>query len=308
MNSCDINRNQHILEPLIDKALLETVIWITKRCTPQEPDYVAALLNFFLENFFRILETVFPNYDFSVSGVYCHQKPVVDIKWSKKPELGDILFVHVDRRQNGDKILNSLLLQAKISNSPHLRIHSGEMHQLELYKNWPEFTYHRAGSLNGTSRNILPKSINDGAQYLLIDDNPYTNGICGTRGMFPMGCAIPDDVLYLNDSLSCELINWLKFKSGRTFDSIPHSTKDDWSNMIWDLLCIAAAKYSKRKNAHLNSFPRYKEYIHFNTRNMKRMTFLDETIEYCMNKEDMPDEESGVSVVLVESQLRDEFE
>lgn len=43
------------------------------------------------------------------------------------------------------------------------------MHQLELYKNWPEFTYHRAGYLNEKKRNVLPKTINDGAQYLLHD-------------------------------------------------------------------------------------------------------------------------------------------
>ena len=35
---------------------------------------------------------VFPDYDFSVSGVYCHQKPIVDINLDKKPELGDILI------------------------------------------------------------------------------------------------------------------------------------------------------------------------------------------------------------------------
>lgn len=88
MNTYDINNNQYTLENLIDKALLDTVIWITKRCKPQEPDYVAALSTEFLNNFFNILVAVFPNYDFSVLGVYCHQKPIVDINKDKKPELG----------------------------------------------------------------------------------------------------------------------------------------------------------------------------------------------------------------------------
>lgn len=308
MNTYDINYNQHILGDLIDKALLDTVVWITKKCKPQEPDYVAALSTKFVNDFFNILVAVFPNYDFSVLGVYCHQKPIVDIKLTEKPELGDILFVYVDRKRNGKMIMNSLLLQAKISNSPCLRIHQRERHQLELYKHWPQFTYYRAGNLNGEKRNILPKTINDGAQYLLIDDNPFTNGNYFGKGMFPMGCAIPDDTLYLNDSLSNELINLLKFKSGRTFDNDPYSTEDGWSKMIWDLLQIAACKYSKRKNAHLDSFPRINECSHFRTGDIGDVTLLDGILDDYKNMERLSDEDCGVSVVLVESRLRSEYE
>ena len=66
MNTYDINNNQHVLEYLIDRALLDTLIWTTKRCKPQEPDYVAALSTNFVRDFFNILVAVFPNYDFSV--------------------------------------------------------------------------------------------------------------------------------------------------------------------------------------------------------------------------------------------------
>lgn len=308
MNTYDINRNEHILEILIEKAILDTVIWITNRCKPQEPDYVAALSTKFLKEFFNILVAVFPEYDFSVSGVYCHQKPIVDINLDKKPELGDILFVYADRKHDGKKVLNSLLLQAKISNHPWLRIHPSERHQLELYKEWPEFTYHRAGYLNGEKRNILPKTINDGAQYLLIDNNPLTNGIFSREGMFPMGCSVPDDILCINDSLSKELINLLKFKSGRTFDSNPYSTEDDWSKMVWDLLRIAGFKSSKRKNAKLGSFPRSGEYNHFYTENMRNTTLLDEALGNYGKIAEMNDENSGVSVVVIESQVRREYE
>lgn len=301
MNTYDINSNEHILELLIEKALRDTVRWIADRCEPQEPDYVAALSIYFLKLLFNILVAVFPDYDFSVSGVYCHQKPIVDINMNAKPELGDILFVYADRKQNGEKVLNSLLLQAKISNYPWLKIHSNERHQLQLYKTWPEFTYYRAGYLNGQKRNILPKALNDGAQYLLIDKNPYTNGIYAGEGMFPMGCAVPDDILYINDSLSKELINLLKFKSGRTFDSDPHSTEDEWSKMIWDLLSIASCQYSKRKNAGISLFPRSNVYNHFCTEHMEGITLLEEAAG---NYENVMDENRGVSVVLVESCLK----
>lgn len=308
MNTYDINVNQHILEPLIEKALLDSVVWITKRCTPQEPDYVAALSTKFLKDYFNILVTVFPNYDFSVSGVYCHQKPIVDINQAKRPELGDILFVYVDRKQNGEKIFNSLLLQAKITRYPSLKVHHDEMHQLELYKKWPEFTYYRAGYLNGEKRNIMPKSINNGAQYLLIDNNPFSNGVLGGCGMFPMGCAIPDDVLYVNESLSSELINMLKFKSGRTFDKSPYTTEDGWSKMIWDLLSIAASKTSKRKNADLKSFSRRTEYTHFYTENMADGTLFDEIQGKDLHNEIIENEDIGVSVVLIESRLRRQYD
>ena len=263
------------------------------KCKPQEPDYVAALSTRFLKDFFNILVAVFPNYDFSVSGVYCHQKPIVNIGLEKKPELGDILFIYVDRKQNGVRNLNSLLLQAKMSNYSRLKIHDSEKHQLKLYKNWPQFTYYRAGNLNGTKRNIFPKTINDGAQYLLINDNPLTKRICYEKRMYSMGCAVPDDIMYINDSLSKELINFLKFKSGRTFDNNPYSTDDDWSKMIWDLLKIAAFKFSKRKNAQLGSFSRVNEYNHFYTENMRETTLFEEALKGDNNVDKLFDENTG---------------
>lgn len=152
----------------------------------------------------------------------------------------------------------------------------------------------------------MPKTINDGAQYLLIDDNPSTNGLYVEKGMFPMGCAIPDDILYVNNSLSSELIDLLKIKSGRTFDDAIHTTEDEWSKMIWDLLQIAALKYSKRKNTQLRSFSRINECSHFYTESMGNITLLDETLCDFINMKEISDEDSGVSVVLVESQLKSE--
>lgn len=308
MNTYDINSNQQILEELIDKALLNTVRWITGRGKPQEPDYVAALSNMFLKDLFYILAAVFPNYDFSVSGVYCHQKPIVDINMDKKPELGDILFVYADRKRNGTMLLNSLLLQAKISNKLWLKVHKNERHQLELYKNWPEFTYCGAGYLNGEKRNILPKTINNGAQYLLIDNDPITNGCLPLKGAFPMGCAVPDDILYISNTLSQEIVNLFKFKSGRPFERNPYSTEDGWSKMIWDLLKISAVKFSKRKNTNLQSFPRFSEYDHFCTDHDRDISLLDETFKDFEYTNKISDENSGISLVLVESFPKEEYD
>jgi hypothetical protein len=37
----------------------------------------------------------FPKIKFSLTGIFCHQKPIVDIGLSTAPELGDILFVYI---------------------------------------------------------------------------------------------------------------------------------------------------------------------------------------------------------------------
>lgn len=108
--------------------------------------------------------------------------------------------------------------------------------------------------------------------------------------------------------MSSELIDLLKFKSGRTFDSNPYLTEDEWSKMIWDLLQIAAFKYSKRKNAQLKSFSRINECSHFCTEDMGDMTLLDEALGNYRNMEGISDEDSGVSVVLIESRLKSEYE
>ena len=134
-------------------------------------------------------------------------------------------------------------------------IAANDQHQLRLYSDWPLFTYKRAGRLNGVKRDILPKAINDGAQYLLIDDNPVY-GLSGMPGTFPMGCATPARTLSINSDLANEIIDFLKFKSGRAFEQNPATTKDDWTKMIWELLDVTKAKASKRRNAGLTSFPR----------------------------------------------------
>lgn len=310
MNAYDVNTRIHVLTPLLEAALLDTMTETAKVCRLKayEPDYVAMLSTRFVRQLYYILGTVFPDYDFSVTGVYCHQKPIVDINSDRKPELGDVLFVYADRSRSKKLTVNSLLLQAKLSTYPQLTIHKAEMHQLELYKQWPEFTYYRAGYLNGKRRNILPKTINDGAQYLLMDTNPMTNGEYGFRGTFPMGCAVPDEILYVNDSLANELTNLLKFKSGRTVDSDPYRTKDGWSKMIWDLLSLSAATISKRKNARIDSFYRRNTYVHYSSENMSEKSLLDEAQGFFSEIGRIQDEDVGVSLVLIESQIREEQE
>ena len=260
MNARDINRVAPLLHGLIHNAIISSVQFVVAKCRtirnrPQEPDFIASLTINFSKDLFNILKAVFPKNKFSVTGVFCHQKPLADIGMSKDPEVGDWLLVYIYTDKRGAKKFNSLLLQAKISTKQTVAIAATDQHQLKLYTDWPAFTYKRAGSLNGTRRDILPKTINDGAQYLLIDDNPIT-GLSGSPGTFPMGCATPAKTLSLNNDLTSEFVDFLKFKSGRAFEENPNTTNDDWTKMIWDLLHVSKGKASRRRNAGLPNFPR----------------------------------------------------
>jgi hypothetical protein len=260
MNAKEINEVEYLLKTLIHNAIIKSMHDMVERCKnintkPEEPDFIAALTLQFTSEFFEILRSTFPKKKFSVTGVFCHQKPIVDIGLVKDTELGDILFVYVHKDSQGTKKYNSLLFQAKRSKHPSIKVSSTDMHQLELYTNWPKFTYKKSGILNGESRDILPKATNDGAQYLLIDDDPIL-GLLGFPGTFPMGCATPAKILSINNDLACELIDFLKFKSGRTFEADPIITKDEWTKMIWEILEATKDKASKRKNAGIANLPR----------------------------------------------------
>lgn len=260
MDANEINPQIYHLANSIHHAIINSVHSVVGKCTalgnsPQEPDFIASLTLEFTADLFDILKATFPKIKFSVTGIFCHQKPIVDIGLSKAPELGDILFVYIHTDAKSKKRYNSLLLQAKMTSTHATRIPSGDLHQLTLYRDWPDFTYRRASTLNGITRSIQPKVSNDGAQYLLIDNHPVL-GLTGGPGTFPMGCSLAQDILHLDNNLSFEIIDFLKFKSGRAFEADPASTNDDWTKMIWEMIEITKTKASRRKNAGLNSFPR----------------------------------------------------
>ena len=264
MKANEINGRMPFLKHCMDHAIKDAVRKVVTRCdalgtTPQEPDYIAGLSLYFTRKLYRILTRFFVRHQFSVTGIFCHQKPIVDIGIGVNPELGDILFVYIYTDSTGTKKYNSLLLQAKVSTAMVLRVPPRDMHQLTLYRDWPEFIYRRAGVLNGITRNIQPKVASDGAQYLLIDNDPVT-GLAGTAGTFPMGCAIAEESLSVNANLANEIVDFIKFKAGRAFEGDPLATGDDWTKMIWDLVTIARGRMSRRRNAGFPRFPRQTVY------------------------------------------------
>ena len=100
MKAGDINKVEPLLEGLIHNSIVDSVDFVVDKCKklgnkPQEPDFVASLTLKFTPDLFNILKAVFPKSKFSVTGVFCHQKPLADIGLTKDPEIGDILLVYI---------------------------------------------------------------------------------------------------------------------------------------------------------------------------------------------------------------------
>lgn len=184
---------------------------------------------------------------FSVSGVFCHQKPYVkNINSNETCELGDLLIVYIENKDDTSYICNSILLQAKTTDKKqHLLYSKGDLIQLKLYSSWPTFEYTKAGVLNGIQRNITPKTFTLGAQYLLMQNNYDDEKLINT--------AHPSKELIPNAKLSKVIVDLLTFRTGRTFE-YTHPSDDEWTNMIWDLIGNAkSAIYNRKKFGKVNA-------------------------------------------------------
>ena len=229
---------------LITYGSLQTIQWPT---SAQEPDFVAKLVNELPGFITSALNGVFLGRLFGVGGAFIHQKPLAHFTNKtgfSDPELGDLLIVCRENRFSGS-VYNALLLQAKLtSNSISTPIPND--HQYLLYSEWPEFKYKRAGLLNGKTRSVLPKTITQGAQYLLIDKTHNYDLYTATVNR-PLTCS---------KSFANTVAAMLSFDAGRTFQAT--SPRDDWSQMILDLLRVSAAAIFNRRHSGLVGANRWK--------------------------------------------------
>lgn len=248
-----------------------TTTW--RRCdrlttTPQEPDFVAGLVTESTPLIHAAINSVFSplNISLSVCSVFCHQTPQVTFgsNPSASCELGDILLAYVHTPRTGPPRRNAILFQAKTSARHGRQTHyvrKGEKDQLRLYRDWPDFEYTRSSFFNGQKRSVTPKSPHPGAQYMLIDHRPPSepmSGLQGLRGTSPVGCGMPYESLREHTYLAAELFNLFIFRTGRPFeDKIAAAKKQDWSQVVWDLLEIGVKKSFQRKNSDRHFSPRH---------------------------------------------------
>lgn len=209
----------------------------------QEPDYVARLVDVLPSFIVSSLNAMLAGRQIAAGGAFIHQKPLVHFTHktgNKDPELGDLLIVCREKRFSG-YCYNAMLLQAKRTTTPFNEMIPND-HQYILYSEWPEFEYKRAGSLNGKTRSVLPKTITQGAQYLLIDESQPINLLTANVNR-PLSCS---------KLFARTLAAILSFDAGRTFQA--NSPRDDWSQMILDLLRISAsAVFNRRRSGYVGA-------------------------------------------------------
>ena len=209
-----------------------------------EPDYIAKMVDELPGIITNVLSANLPGCQIAAGGAFIHQKPLAHFTsktgYYKDPELGDLLIVCREQRVMGP-VYNAMLLQAKRTSIPLSETIPND-HQFVLYSEWPEFEYKRAGFLNGKTRSILPKTITQGAQYLLIYEKKHVVFLTATVGM------------PLNSSklFSRTLAAILSFDAGRTFQAT--NPRDDWSQLILDLLRLsAAAVFNRRRSGYVDA-------------------------------------------------------
>lgn len=209
----------------------------------QEPVLVAKLVTELIVSIPSALKRVFPNSFYRVGGAFIHQKPLaefLDLTGYKRPELGDLLVVCRERRSFGT-VYNSLLLQAKCDDNP-FQVSIPMDHQFILYSQWPRFKYCRAGNLNGIIRDITPKTISQGAEYLLIEK----------KSPEKMYTATVDRPLKASSIFPFTLASVISFDEGRTFSV--SDPMDMWSKMIVDLMNLSAvSSFNRRKEGYIDT-------------------------------------------------------
>ena len=212
---------------------------------PTEPDFIALLVTRAAPKFAVALRTMVrpAGTQLKITTVFCHGRPEVEHR-ARRCELGDLLLVFFHTDASGITDRRSLLLQAKMSNSPVHAVGANDLIQLGLYTNWGSFKYTRTAGLTGQVRSVTPSQSHRGAQYLLIDSNgpnDPNSGLSGLPNTFPMGIAPSQPNLVLNGSLGTALVNLMLGNDGRPFCDKPLA-KSDWDQVVWDLIDHSGAR------------------------------------------------------------------
>lgn len=211
-----------------------------------EPRLVAKLVECLPE---AIYNCAIPGYDVKSCGVFIHQSPKVTCRDfnGSSVELGDLLLVRTEKRN--DKVVNrrAMLLQAKKIKGIPCDPDNKEQHH--LYANWPTFKYTTPKDLKGKKRHITGLDIYEAAQYLLIAQGNACE-ITGRKTCHPFCvCGRCPLSIYLAFPTPGKLSHYRCFVSefvelilgdaGKEFKSPPPKRIRKWDRVIDDLLHVA---------------------------------------------------------------------
>ncbi|MGK2932692.1 MAG: hypothetical protein ACSLFD_07980 [Solirubrobacterales bacterium] len=181
----------------------------------------------------------------SVSGVFCHQSPYVDllppVSLEEGCELGDLLVVAHYRGPHEDEIV-SLLLQAKMKSFPDP---SNSDPQWRLYNEWPRFKWRHDPEY---VRWPKPSGPHLGAQHMVL----YPDARMAAK------CRMPDPSVP-STLAADEICDALVIKSGRRIKGRLEARAErggGWSELVWDLIDQTALKALNRARTGVGEAPR----------------------------------------------------
>lgn len=172
-----------------------------------------------------------------ITSFFTHSNPVVseikkDISGSKtiEPgcEAGDILYLHVEMGLSGPPSINSMLYQAKVTDTEYNKYERQE----ELYSNWPTFIF--SSPKYDQEFNVVSSSPSphDGARFLEINTHIKTNPSYdpNLRYQSYLPNSLVNKVSFID-----QMIEVLEFTSGRQLNKTiaTASNEDkDWHDAI----------------------------------------------------------------------------
>ena len=160
----------------------------------------------------------------SYGAVFTHQKPLVTFTSSTSKtltcELADLLIVITN---HSSATRRAILFQAKMARGSWPPANKS---QWELLTTWPKFQYIPHGTSAPVTRMLPFLGRHDaGAQYMIMDTRTKT--ILGNAAVNPKPHSIPfSDFIY----------DFLNASTGRDISWSQSSAKDDWDELIWDLI------------------------------------------------------------------------
>lgn len=148
-------------------------------------------------------------------GVFTHQKPYVSFS-GQTCELADLLIVFTDLRK---QVRTAVLYQAKMGR----RWKPANKTQWHLLTTWPTIAYNPGPGVVSRTMPFTGRP-DPGANYMLVQKTAVQVETAAANPIFSPTALADDFIAVLNR------------KNGRPFSWDRSSARDDWDELIWDLL------------------------------------------------------------------------
>lgn len=202
----------------------------------EEPDYLTAIVT----KFPLLMNGTWRKVKFG--GCFIHKSPQVTFKKGGRCEVGDLMVI-CRKKIGGEIRYNAVLFQLKIPDYHFFEVKQpNELVQYELYTKWPEFSiggkYYPA-----LTRNIEPKTVTSGAQYMFINDPcDEVRGYWDYECYYHFPCVFTHSIPELEMESSVDLSfgrflwDFFHWQNGRAITPQEKCNEDEWSHFIWDLI------------------------------------------------------------------------